>query len=235
MLDLKSKLLAAGLVTQEQVKKVDEEKEQARKARQERRQAAKEGPRPNNRPRPHHDRRTERPKKPAQPFENFEAKQRDKQLALLKTLSRNEQYDMIRRWVERNRFDKHTAQLPEKTERFFFQKMDGSITWLTLDAAVHTQVTDGKAAIIAHMSHHGLAHCVVPVDIAEDVAQVFPYWLRVLKDHPEAGKIQPESERQPVKHKKAPKTQEAQSVSEQTSESTVPVTQSLQVEQASSH
>ncbi|MBK7830522.1 hypothetical protein [Nannocystis sp.] len=41
------------------------------------------------------------------------------------------------------------------------------------------------------MSHHGLAHCVVPRPLAESVHQLFPLWLRVLKDHPGAGQTAP--------------------------------------------
>ncbi len=190
MLDLKSKLLAAGLITKEQSDNADREKEEQKKARAQKRRepppASRARPpvRPRPQPRP-------QPKPRPQPrYDNFEEKQRDKQMNTLRSVPKNEQYDIVRRWVDRNRLDKHTGVLPENTERFFFQKADSTISWLTLETSVHAQVTDGKAAIMAFMSNHGLAHCVIQRDIAEDVALVFPFWLRVLKDHPAAGQIE---------------------------------------------
>ena len=44
------------------------------------------------------------------------------------------------------------------------------------------------------MSHHGLAHCVVPRPLAEAIHDIFPLWLRVLKDHPGAGQSAPRPE-----------------------------------------
>lgn len=154
MLDLKSKLLAAGLVTKDQVDRVEQQK---------------------------HPRRQKQNGHPL-PNDDFEKKQRQKQVDILKSLPKNEQYTMIRRWVDRNRLDKETSILSENTERFFFEKEDKSVSWLTLDKEIHQKIADGACAIIGYMSNHGFTHCVVPRDIAEDVAEVFPAWVRTLKE-----------------------------------------------------
>ena len=154
MLDLKSKLLALGLVTQEQVKKAEQEKTKRPKPRREFKQ---------------------------KPVDDFEQRQRHKQLEELKNMPKNEQYDLIRRWVSRNRLDKDNSAPLETSEKYFFNKADQSIGWLTLEPDVLAQINDGRAGIMAYMSNSGLAHCVVPKDIVEDVAHVFPEWARVLK------------------------------------------------------
>ncbi len=159
MLDLKSKLLAAGLVTQAQVDKISEQKL---------------------------NKKTKRPPLPMQrkpQTDDFELRQRQKQLDELKSLPKNEQYDLIRRWVTRNRLDQVSGLPSEQAQKYFFQKADKNISWLTLEPEIYAQVIDGKAGIMAFMSHHGLAHCILPHDIVEDVAEVFPEWLRVLKGH----------------------------------------------------
>lgn len=148
MLDLKSKLLAAGLVTKEQVAKVEESKK--KKA----------------------------PKKPP----SFEERERARHVEELKKLAKGEQYDLIRKWVTRNRLDKGPVAEGDTIEKFFFEGEDGAVSWLSLDKAVHDKVSDGSAGITAFMSHHGLVHCVMPRDIVEDIAQVFPTWVRVLKN-----------------------------------------------------
>ena len=66
----------------------------------------------------------------------------------------------------------------------------GSLGKLYLDAKTVELLSQGKAAISAYMSHHGLAHCVLPKAVALGLAEVFPLWLRQLKGHPEAGKLQ---------------------------------------------
>ncbi len=159
MLDLKYKLLAAGLVTQAQVDKISEQKL---------------------------NKKTKRPPLPAKkkaPVDDFEMRQRQKQLEELKSLARNEQYDLIRRWVIRNRIDLVSGLPSDNAQKYFFQKVGRNISWLTLEPEVYAQVVEGKAGIMAFMSNHGLAHCVLPYDIIEDVASVFPEWLRVLKGH----------------------------------------------------
>lgn len=149
MLDLKSKLLAAGLVSQEQVDKLERQKTEKKK------------------------------KKPPQ---SFEAKERNRHLEELRELPKPEQYDLIRKWVVRNRLDKTVPIDPEAIEKFFFEAADASVSWLTLEKTVHAKIVDGSAGITAFMSNHGMTHCVLPRDIVEDIAQVFPTWVRVLKD-----------------------------------------------------
>src|SRR3989338_6384240 len=123
MLDLKSQLLAAGLVTQSEVERAE-----------------------NKRP----------PNK-------------------LKGLSKAEQYDLIRLWVTRHLLDKRLG-----TEKYFFEKPGSAVSWLSLETEVIARIQAGDAGIVAFMSNSGLAHTVVPRDIAEDIVEVFPEWFRVL-------------------------------------------------------
>lgn len=154
MHDLKSKMLALGLVTQEQAKRVST------------------GPK-----------RSKAKKTEHKHVDRYEEKQRQKQLHMLQTApNKNEQYGMIRRWVERHRLDLETLPTDVEAERFFFEKEDGNVAWLTIQKPVHQQIQEGNAAIMAYMSNHGLSYCVVPKDIAEDVAHVFPSWIRVFKE-----------------------------------------------------
>jgi len=157
MLDLKSKLLAAGLVTQEQVDKATVKPPKSI-AQNHKSNAAKNE-------------------------SNFEQYQRQKQLNELKNLPKSEQYDLIRKWVNHNRLDVVSGLPSENAQKFFFQKSDKNISWLTLEPNLYEQIKEGTAGIMAFMSHHGLTHCVMPRDIVEDVAEVFPEWLRVLKGH----------------------------------------------------
>lgn len=175
MLDLKAKLLAAGLVTQDQVNKVEQEKEAKRLARKQQKNGKERHHKSNH--------------QAALSDDDYEQKQRRKQVEQLKALPKSDQYAKIRGWVERNRLDKPDGTLSETAEKYFFPKVDGTVTWLTLEKAVHDKIIDGSAGVMLFMSNYGLTHCVVPRDIAEDVAEVFPLWLRVLKDHPGAGQI----------------------------------------------
>ena len=124
MLDLKSKLLAAGLVTQAQVERVERK-------------------RPPNK---------------------------------LIGLQKAEQYEIIRRWVDKNRLDSGAG-----AEKFFFERPDKSVSWLSLEPVVIAKIQEGKAGLVAYMSNNGLAHTVLERDIAEDIVEVFPDWIRILK------------------------------------------------------
>lgn len=115
------------------------------------------------------------------PADNFLIKDRQKTLNHLKTEAKSEQYVIIRRWVDLNRLDKE-AHASLDCEKFFFTANDNQISWLTLKKEVIDEIKKGNAALIAYMSNHGLTHAVVPRDIAEDVKEVFPEWLRVLND-----------------------------------------------------
>ncbi len=109
----------------------------------------------------------------------------------LKRAGKGESYDAIRRAVDRTRLDPVRAIPGEDATAFHFMTASGQLSRLMLDPDIHTQLADGTAAIVAFMSHHGLAHCVVARPLAEAIAEVFPLWLRVLKDHPGAGQLEP--------------------------------------------
>lgn len=160
MLDLKAKLAAAGLVTQEQI-------------------AASERKDRHKKPAGDH-----KPKAPPAPKSGLD-------VAALKKAGKSELYDAVRRVVERARLDVAGALPSERAEAFHFTTQTGGLARLMLEPEVTAQVVDGRAGIIAYMSHHGLAHCVVPRVVADDLAAVSPPWLRVLKDHPAAGQIVP--------------------------------------------
>jgi hypothetical protein len=164
MLDLKAKLAAAGLVTPEQVAAAERSKGGKKHA----------GPRP-----PARDAAP-----PPRPKSGLD-------VAALKKAGKSEIYEAVRRVVERARLDPVGALPGEHAEAFHFTTAQGSLARLTLEPEVRDQVVDGRAAIVAHMSHHGLAHCVVPRVVAEDLAEVMPLWLRVCKDHPAAGQLAP--------------------------------------------
>jgi hypothetical protein len=103
-------------------------------------------------------------------------------------------YDAIRRLIERARIDPLHAIPGEQAEAFHFTTASGQLSRLMLEPEARTQLGDGTAGIVGFMSHHGLAHCVVPRIVAEDIARLFPFWLRVLKDHPGAGQQEPPRE-----------------------------------------
>lgn len=115
--------------------------------------------------------------------DGFLVKDRKKALSHLKTEGKSEQYIIIRRWVDLNRLDKE-AHVSLDCEKFFFNTSVDQISWLTLKQEVIDEIKRGNACVIAYMSNHGLTHAVVPRDIAEDVKEVFPDWVRVLNDKP---------------------------------------------------
>ncbi|MDA0713312.1 MAG: DUF2058 family protein [bacterium] len=160
MLDLKSKLLAAGLVTEEQINKINS----------------------------HRSAKTKKLSSLKTTNNNLETRfikqQREKHVNELSSVSKSERYEVVRRWVKHNRFDIIVGLPSENAQKYFFQKENKNISWLTLEPAVHALVVKGDAGIMAFMSNHGLDYCVLPKDIIEDVAKFFPEWLRVLKDHP---------------------------------------------------
>lgn len=151
MFDLKAKLLAQGFVSKEQVDKIDAEKKTQAK-----------------------------PAKAPKNFEkDFESVERQKALTQLKAANKSEQYILIRKWVDINRLDKpNTISLD--CEKFFINTKDQQVTWLSLSKEIIQQITSGHAGVIAYMSNYGLTHAVVPREIAEDVGEVFPDWLKVL-------------------------------------------------------
>jgi hypothetical protein len=151
MFDLKAKLLAKGLVTKEQVEKIAREQEI---------------PRPS-------------PVFVPEREGDFLTRERLKAVKNLKAQQKSEQYLIIRKWVDINRLDKSPSSLAD-CEKFFFNGHDNQVTWLTLPKIIIDDIRHGKAGVITYMSNHGLAHAVVPRDIAEDVGEVFQEWVRVL-------------------------------------------------------
>lgn len=96
---------------------------------------------------------------------------------------RGESYDLIRRYVERHRLDTPSTIPAEGEQRFHFQTESGAVGHLYLDEDTRNTVTGGNAGIVSFMSHHGLAHCVLPKAHALRVAEVFPNWIRRLEGY----------------------------------------------------
>ncbi|MFZ9887072.1 MAG: DUF2058 family protein [Myxococcota bacterium] len=161
MLDLKAKLLKAGLVTEEQVHRVEAEEQAVRDRRREK-----------------HAQGKTRAKNSAPPPSEAERWQR--RVEGLKEAPKAEQYETIRGWVQRTRLDPVKGLPSDGADRFHFARHDGHISWLTLEPEVKAALAEGRAGIIAFMSHNGLAHCVVPRDVAQDVGTVRPEWVRHL-------------------------------------------------------
>lgn len=118
--------------------------------------------------------------------DNFLVKERLKAVDNLKKQTKAEQYITIRKWVDINRLDK-SSQVSLDSEKFFINTKDNQVTWLSLPKEVVEAITNGHAAVIAYMSNHGLTHAVVPRDIAEDIREVFPEWIKVLNDSPKSS------------------------------------------------
>lgn len=200
MLDLKAKLAAAGLVTPAELAAAERKSGPNRGQNsgpnrgQDRGQTAQQQPGSKR----DQDRRPGRPQdsagqpaaargKPAAPRSGLD-------VPALQKAGKGAAYDAIRRLIERARLDPLHAIPGEQAEAFHFTTAGGQLSRLMLEPAARTQLGDGSAGIVAFMSHHGLAHCVVPRVVAEDIARLFPFWLRVLKDHPGAGQQEPPRE-----------------------------------------
>jgi len=96
----------------------------------------------------------------------------------LKSLGRGEQYALIRKWVAKNRLDKTYNTKLEDQERYYFNSGEDKASWLNLNPEVIVELKNKKASVMAFMSNQGLAHCVISEDIAKDVAEVFPEWVK---------------------------------------------------------
>lgn len=190
MLDLKSKLLAAGLVTEEQVDKVKQQEEERRKRRREARaKRAQDGGKKQGNDkggsRKGRDKGSRRPPKSKAPAvdERVDAERWKKRIEQLQASGKSEQYDAIRAWVQRARIDAVKAIPTDAAERFHFARHDSGIASLVLEPDIKARVVGGEAAISAYMSHNGLAHCVVPREVAVDIAALRPEWVRVLEGY----------------------------------------------------
>jgi len=115
-------------------------------------------------------------------------------VASLRQQKKGEQYDAVRRFVERVRLDDPARPPTEQAQTFHFSTAKGQISRLVLEPDVFGGVTDGSAGLVAYMGNHGLAHAIVPAAAARELAELFPLWLRVLKDHPGAGRTEAELE-----------------------------------------
>lgn len=171
MLDLKAKLLAAGVVTEKQIKNFDQNEEQKRernKKNKSEKQKKKRG----------------RAQSSAKNEVGLDEKALwERRIQKLQNAGKSEQYETIRNWVERERLDSPKKMQSEEAERFHFSKPDGGITWITLEPSERERIKSGQAGIIAFMSHNGLSHCVVPREVALDVHQIHPEWLRKLENY----------------------------------------------------
>jgi len=169
MLDLKSKLAAAGLVTKEDIDRIDKPKGGGKKR-------SRRGGRGSDR----------------QAAGGAAARGGAPRLAVatLRTQSKGAQYDAVRRFIERVRLDDPARPPTEQAQTFHFTTAKGQIGRLVLEPEVLGWVQDGGAGLVAYMSNHGLAHAAVPAAAARELAELFPLWLRVLKGHPEAGRLE---------------------------------------------
>ncbi len=173
MLDLKSKLAAAGLVTQKDVERVEKAKQSAsgkKKRRGGRGRGAGSG---DGMPRLAVDQ--------------------------LREQGKGQQYDAVRRFIGKVRLDDPARPPTEQAKTFHFPTAGGQIGRLVLEPDVQARVQEGGAGIVAYMSNHGVAHVPVPAPAARQLAKLFPLWLRVLKGEPDAGRIEvPEPEPAPA-------------------------------------
>jgi hypothetical protein len=172
MLDLKSKLAAAGLVTQQDIERANSKGAGGKGKRRNGRGGGKaEGE-----------------------ARGAAARSGAPRLAVasLRRENKGAQYDAVRRFVERVRLDDPARPPTEHAQTFHFSTAKGQIGRLVLEPELLSGVQDGSAGLVAYMSNHGLAHAVVPAAAARDLAELFPLWLRVLKGHPEAGRTEAE-------------------------------------------
>ena len=191
MLDLKAKLAAAGLVTPAEVAAAERKPGPRASGHKDRNHSSNNAGRNSNHSGPQAARRASQPAaergKPAATRSGLD-------IPALQKAGKGAAYDAIPRVIERARLDALHAIPGEQAEAFHFTTASGQLSRLMLEPEARTQLGDGSAGIVGFMSHHGLAHCVVPRVVAEDIARLFPFWLRVLKDHPGAGQQEPPRE-----------------------------------------
>jgi hypothetical protein len=149
MLDLKAKLAAAGLVTQAELDAQQLAKDKRKAGRRRKGGAAGTGPGPG----------------PVQV------------LAALAGRPRGEQYDGIRRVVDKARLDAAGPVPPETARPFHFSRGDGTVGRVFVEGPTADALAAGRAKVVAFMSHHGLAHAVLDAAIAQAVGRLFPEWV----------------------------------------------------------
>ena len=184
MFDLKEQLLKAGLVTENQVQKVEA---QQKKEKANRKNAPKgnrsKGPAGKGKKRGAPTKGgakgpAKRKPRKEESFEAIERRQWQKRLFRLKKSPKKEIYEVTRNWVERNRLDAVKGLPSEKASRFYFPRADGSIASLMLEPEAIAALSQGEAGVVTYMSHHGVNHAVVPKDLALDMGYIVPLWLR---------------------------------------------------------
>jgi len=164
MLDLKAKLASAGLISKEDIARAE--------ARTEKRSTAKKT--------------SSGPGKPASTGSGLP-------VAKLKGKPKSEIYEAVRRWIDQIRLDVAHGTPSERAQPFHFPQMTGRVGRLTIEPELIERLRQGEAGLVAYMSNHGMAHAVVPAEAAQNVAELFPLWLRVLEGDPRAGAIEPKA------------------------------------------
>jgi hypothetical protein len=162
MLDLKAKLASAGLVSQEDVDRIEKER------------TGKKSPR--------------RP--PGGPASAGRAGKL-LPVAALRDKPKAELYEAVRRWLEKARLDPVGGTPSADARVYHFPEASGRIGRLVLEPAIVELLEKGEAGVVAFMSNHGLAHAVVGAAGARALAELNPQWLRVLRGDERAGKIEP--------------------------------------------
>lgn len=179
MLDLKAKLLAAGLVTAAQVKKVEDEEATLKTRRQQHRDApARAEARPERGPAKQRDEDDPDEKRARREHEWNQAQRWRQRLEQLQLAGKSEQYEAVRGWVMKDRLDNKV--ITEAALRFHFVKQDGAMSHLTIEPDVQLRLTEGTAGVVAFMGYNGFEHAVVPRDVAADVRVVRAEWVRHL-------------------------------------------------------
>jgi hypothetical protein len=160
MLDLKAKLASAGLVSQEDVDRIEKGRKKGKKSPRERVGAS-----------PPAGRQAKLP------------------VAALRDKTKAEVYDGVRRWIEKARLDPVGGTPSADARVYHFPEASGRIGRLVLEPAAVAMLEKGEAGVVAFMSNHGLAHAVVSAAGARSLAELHPQWLRVLLGDDRAGKI----------------------------------------------
>ena len=159
MLDLKAKLASAGLVSQEDVDRIE------KSGRKDKRAHARGGATP-----------------PA-------GRQAKLPVDALRDKAKAEVYDAVRRWIEKARLDPVGGTPSADARVYHFPEASGRIGRLVLEPAIVALLENGEAGVVAFMSNHGLAHAVVHAAGARQLAELLPLWLRVLRGDERAGQI----------------------------------------------
>ncbi len=160
MLDLKAKLASAGLVSQEDVDRIEKSGRKDRK-----------GGRSRGGPPPAAGRQAKLP------------------VDSLRDKPKAEIYDAVRRWIEKTRLDPVGGTPSADARVYHFPEASGRIGRLVLEPPIVALLEKGEAGVVAFMSNHGLAHAVVNAAGARQVAELVPLWLRVLCGDDRAGQL----------------------------------------------